>query len=280
MADLKRSWVQCNQSIGCSTFDWKNWHFIAYCFQKPRVSRPNQDSIGIFPLKRSLWILIADGAGGMPHAGKASESLLRQAASITQEAANCSPVEERGWILELFGKCQRTLRKKLPGSGSTLTLVRLGRTSIECFHAGDSDCCAWDRKGDLFLRTFGHGPAGLLEQAGMISPAEGLRHQERHLLTNYIGAEDFLMQWTPGENVSQGLRGVVSTDGLWDNLPVGRVRQLLLAKAPEAAGRQLIEETLHQMLAESASSKPDDLSGVFFFQNDSKVTPARRRASK
>ncbi len=111
-----------------------------------------------------------------------------------------------------------------------------------------------------------HSPTGFAVQAGFLDERDALHHEERHLVSNFLGTSD--MRIDVGATIELKPRDtvLVASDGLTDNLHleeiIARVRKGPLAGAVE----QTVALADERMRGEQAGEpcKPDDLSLILF----------------
>jgi serine/threonine protein phosphatase PrpC len=126
-------------------------HYAAFTHSGKRY-RQNQDALlvagvvqqkagfwqGQFSLDRPLRFAVADGAGGLPSAAKASRCLLQELAALDQTQPNLSP---RHRLIPLHHRlvkiCQS--QRALQNAGATLITAEIAADGGIClWHAGDS----------------------------------------------------------------------------------------------------------------------------------------------
>ena len=100
----------------------------------------------------------------------------------------------------------------------------------------------------------------------MLGLREALHHEDRHLVSNFIGSPD--MRIDMGSSIRLNPRDTIllASDGLTDNVHLHEITELIrkgpMEKAVQSmtglARRRMTVETLHQ------PSKPDDLSVILF----------------
>ena len=122
------------------------------------------------------------------------------------------------------------------------------------------------QRGKIKSQTMAHSPTGFAVEAGFLDEREALHHEERHLVSNFIGTTD--MRIDMGAEVKLKPRDTVllASDGLTDNLHVHEIANMIrkgpLADAIDSisslARRRMSMESKHQ------PSKPDDLSMILF----------------
>ena len=109
----------------------------------------------------------------------------------------------------------------------------------------------------------------------MLDQRAALHHEERHLVSNFIGTPDMRIDMGTGIRLNPRDTILLASDGLTDNLHAHEIRELIrkgpLLEAVRSmvglATRRMTVETMHQ------PSKPDDLSVILFRKPYRKVPP-------
>jgi serine/threonine protein phosphatase PrpC len=111
-----------------------------------------------------------------------------------------------------------------------------------------------------------HSPTGFAVEAGMLDQRAALHHEERHLVSNFIGTADMRIDMGAGIKLNPRDTVLLASDGLTDNVHAHEITELV-RKGPMTdavnsmvalARRRMTVETIHQ------PSKPDDLSVILF----------------
>ena len=97
---------------------------------------------------------------------------------------------------------------------------------------------------------------------------EALHHPKRHYLNNMLGDPAF---WLEKHEAKLAARDTVliASDGLWDNLYVSEIIEIIQSGELEASAQTLAETAISRMtnVQEGLPSKPDDLTFVLFRLN-------------
>ncbi|MFQ5790919.1 MAG: PP2C family protein-serine/threonine phosphatase, partial [Acidobacteriota bacterium] len=111
-----------------------------------------------------------------------------------------------------------------------------------------------------------HSPVGYGVESGFLDEKEAMYHQERHVVSNVIGAPGMRIEVGPTIEMARRDTLLLATDGLFDNLHtdeiVGLIRKGGLARAIKA----LAESSSDRMRngGDDMPSKPDDLTCILF----------------
>ena len=152
------------------------------------------------------------------------------------------------------------------GSATTMTVVTIEGHTVRSYQVGDSEAIVVGQKGRIRAQTMAHSPTGFAVEAGMLDQRAALHHEERHIVSNFIGTTDMRIDIGAGIDLNPRDTVLLASDGLMDNVHVHEVTNLV-RKGPMAdavtsmtglARRRMTVETMHQ------PSKPDDLSVILF----------------
>ena len=240
--------------------------FVAYTQRSPDKTTENEDTVAIIPCgSQAAVFVVADGAGGLP-AGKRASLTAVNTLIESLGAAGEGTVPLRNAILNGIEAANAAVQQLGNGSATTLTVVAIEGRVVRAYQVGDSEALVVGQRGRLRLQTTAHSPTGFAVHAGFLDQREALHHEERHLVTNFLGTPD--MRIDMGAELTLQSRDTVllASDGLMDNVhldeTVERVRKGSLA----AAASKVITLAQHRMRDETSSqpSKPDDLSLILF----------------
>ncbi len=239
---------------------------VAHTCRAPEKTSDNEDSVAAIPYGPDAAVLVvADGAGGLPAGRRASRTAVRSLEASLQTAAQ-ETMLLRTAILNGIETANEAVLALGSGSATTMTVVTIEGRIARSYQVGDSQALIVGNRGKIHAQTMAHSPTGFAVEAGFLDERDALHHEERHLVSNFIGTTD--MRIDIGAEVRLNPRDTVllATDGLTDNVHLHEVTEIIrkgpLAKAVESltglARRRMTVETLHQ------PSKPDDLSLILF----------------
>ena len=122
------------------------------------------------------------------------------------------------------------------------------------------------QRGRQKLFTVSHSPVGYAVEAGFLNEEEAISHEERHLVSNVVGAED--MNISMGSLITLAPRDtlLLASDGLFDNLYYKEIIALI-RKGPLVAAAENLVEIAHSRMAGLDSIQPchpDDLSFILY----------------
>jgi serine/threonine protein phosphatase PrpC len=210
-------------------------------------------------------LVVADGAGGLPAGRLASHTAVTTLIKYL-EVSGEKTIMLRTAILDGIEAANAAVQNLANGAATTFTVITVEGLIARAYQIGDSEGMIVGQRGLIRLQTPVQSPTGFAVEAGFLNEREALRHQDRHLVSNFLGTPD--MRIDIGAEVRLQPRDtiIVASDGLMDNVLVGeileRVRKGPLSKAADAviglARRRMNGTAVEQ------PSKPDDLSVILF----------------
>ncbi len=238
----------------------------AYTCRAPDKDTANEDAVAAIPYGPDAVVLvIADGAGGLPAGRRAARTAVR---SLEQSLHGAMTETEllRGAILDGIEAANQAVMSLGTGSATTMTVVAIDGLIARTYQVGDSEAMIVGQRGRIKAQTMAHSPTGFAVEAGFLDKREALHHEDRHLLSNFVGTAD--MHIGIGAEIKLKPRDtvLVASDGLMDNIHTHEIVEMIrkgpLSDAIEAvsglAKRRMVVESKHQ------PSKPDDLSVILF----------------
>jgi serine/threonine protein phosphatase PrpC len=239
---------------------------IAFSCPSPERSSENEDSAAVIPYgPGSAVLVVADGAGGLPAGRLASHTAVSTLVEYLQRSGERT-ITLRTAILDGIEAANEAVQKVASGAATTFTVVTVEGLVVRAYQIGDSEGLIVGQRGLLRLQTPVQSPTGFAVEAGFLNEREALDHQDRHLVSNFLGTSE--MRIDIGHAVKLQPRDTImlASDGLMDNVLVAeiveRIRKGPLNKAADA----VISLARRRMngSATDQPSKPDDLSLVLF----------------
>jgi serine/threonine protein phosphatase PrpC len=239
---------------------------IAYTAPAPDKLTENEDTLAAIPYGPSAGVLaIADGAGGLPGGRRASE----RAIEVLEDSLMRSMQETmllRTAILNGIEEANQAVLDLGNGSATTLTVVTIEGRLARTYQVGDSEAMVFGQRGRLRAQTTAHSPTGFAVQAGFLDHRDALHHEERHLVSNFVGTDQ--MHIDIGAPVRLRPRDTIllASDGLTDNIHFDEIIEFTRKGPLASAMKTIVECAMTRMTGESATlpSKPDDLSIILF----------------
>ncbi len=231
------------------------FRLVGFAFPRPAAGRPSQDALAAWRREDALVLAVADGVGGLPGGGSAARLAL-----ACLEACLSLDRPARDAILDAFEEANTRILGS--GSATTLTVVELAHGGLRTYHCGDSSALVCGQRGRVKLFLVGHGPVGYAEHAGLLDEEEALRHDERHLISNHLGAVDMRVEMGSLPRLAPRDTVLLASDGLWDNLRREEIVEAV-RKGSLGQGVHRLAALVRERMAGSEGgrpSKPDDLS--------------------
>jgi serine/threonine protein phosphatase PrpC len=215
--------------------------------------------------EQSGLLAIADGCGGMASgelAAKAAIESLESSLHLSSEPA----LPLRTVVLDAFEKANRHVLEVGSGAATTLAVVEIDGSLLRTYHVGDSAILLLGNRGRVRLMTTSHSPVGYAVQAGMLDEHEAIHHEDRHLVSNVIGTEHFHIEIGSKRKMHPRDTLVIGSDGLFDNLLLNEVVELVRKGPLDRAATRLAQLACERMdhPTDNLPSKPDDLTFLLF----------------
>ncbi len=247
------------QSIGLGTA-------AVISVRSPGGESGNEDAAALIPLDRERAVIaVADGMGGQPGGEEAAALSVEILAKNVQEALE----EERSIraaVLDAFDRANLAVTELGSGAATTLAAVEIEGPDIRPYHAGDSMILVVGQRGRLKLKTVSHSPVGYAVEAGLLEESDAIHHEDRHLVSNMVGSPELRIE--VGSTLRLGARDtlVLASDGLFDNLHIEEIVELVRKGPLERACEELVATARRRMCEPESGhpSKPDDLTFVLF----------------
>jgi serine/threonine protein phosphatase PrpC len=147
-----------------------------------------------------------------------------------------------------------------------MAVVEIQAGSIRPYHVGDSMILVTGQRGKIKLQTMSHSPVGYAVEAGLLGEKEAMEHEDRHLVSNMVGAEDMRIEVGPVLAVKPYDTVLLLSDGVADNLHVEEI-VACARKGPIAEIiRSLAVACSRRMRGDrkGTPSKPDDVTFIAF----------------
>jgi len=237
-----------------------------YTHRAPGKETANEDAAVTLALDGDQGLIaIADGAGGF-RAGEVASRLAIEALSEAARAAFAAGLPLRDAILTGIENANQNVLNLGIGAATTLVAVEIQARTIRTYHVGDSMALVVGQRGKIKLQTVSHSPVGYAVEAGVLDAAEALQHEERHLVSNFIGTADMRVEIGSTLELARRDTVVIASDGLFDNLHIPEIAELVRCGPIPVVMGNLVGTARQRMLAPDASmpSKPDDLTAIVY----------------
>jgi len=209
--------------------------------------------------------LVADGMGGH-QSGELASNLAAQGVSqylmervhdnFLFERKSFSQSDIKQWLLEAVEAAQKLILRRVPGGGTTLTLVMVLDDEIFSAHVGDSRLYVIGLDGKLTLKTRDHSLVKRLVDLGEITEGEAGNHPHRNVLYRAMGQSDPFEPDIEVFSLQPGERIMICSDGLWGVIDEEKIMQIV-KNGPRL--NQIVCELVH---AANAAGGPDNISVI------------------
>ena len=230
----------------------------------PGADGPNEDSAAILPINSDRAVLaVADGVGGHRGGERASKLALKFLASSLEQASHEEAGVDGDWrgaILRGFEGANSAVLAEVPGAATTLAAIETDGRFVRPYHTGDSAIFVTGQRGRIRLRTIAHSPTGYAIESGIIDERDAMVHSERHLVSNVIGSAEMRVEVGSQLQLARRDTLVIASDGLFDNLTVDEISEIVRAGKLTDAVDALAEAARAAMDA----GAPDDLTIVAY----------------
>jgi serine/threonine protein phosphatase PrpC len=238
----------------------------AYTCRAPDKPSENEDTVAIIPYgPDAVALVVADGAGGLP-AGKRASMAAATALSGVLQQARLRTAPLRNAILDGIDVANAAVRDLGNGAATTLTVVTVEATVARSFQIGDSEAVIVGQRGRIRLQTMPHSPTGFAVEAGFLDQRAALHHEERHLVSNFLGTTDMRIDIGTEMDLMPRDTVLLASDGLMDNVHFDEIVARVRA-GPIGAALEKVVGLARRRMADNATGqpcKPDDLSLILF----------------
>jgi len=239
---------------------------VALTRKDPGKQTENEDTAAVIPYGPGAAVLVvADGAGGLPAGKRASLTAVTTLAASLQTAMDKTMLL-RTAILNGIEAANEAVMALANGCATTMTVITIEGLVARSYQIGDSEALVVGQRGLIKLQTTAHSPTGFAVEAGFLDEREALHHEERHLVSNFLGTSDMRIDVGAGVELRPRDTVLVASDGLTDNVHIDeiveRIRTGTLAESA-AAVIGLAEQRMEGAIP-GQPCKPDDLSLILF----------------
>ncbi len=250
--------------------------YAAFTAPYPEATGPNQDCALIAPTSGGGVLAVADGLGGAPAGHDASRLAVEHLRRCL--VADSDLQDARTPILDAFESANAAIRELSVGAATTLAVVELRDRVLRPYHVGDSSILVCGSRGKVKFLSLSHSPVGYGVEAGLIDANEALHHEELNLVSNTLGTSSMRIELGTPFALAEQDTVLLGTDGLFDNLHLAEIIDVIRAGALDAAADELARQATARMVTPSDDkpSKPDDLTFVLYRPlRPSQVMPSR-----
>jgi serine/threonine protein phosphatase PrpC len=242
----------------------------AYTCRDPFKETENEDTVAVIPYGPGAAVLVvADGAGGLPAGKRASLTAVTTLAASLQTAMDKTMLL-RTAILNGIEAANEAVLGLANGSATTMTVVTIEGLVARSYQIGDSEALVVGQRGLIKLQTTAHSPTGFAVEAGFLDEREALHHEDRHLVSNFLGTSDMRIDVGAGVELRPLDTVLVASDGLTDNVHLDETIDFIRKGQLAESARSVVDLATRRMTAakNGQPSKPDDLSLILFRKSD------------
>jgi serine/threonine protein phosphatase PrpC len=212
----------------------------------------------------SHLLAVADGMGSGPRADDASaaivQSLAKRAEALADEGAS------RLEVLNAIEEANEAIRGWGVGAATTVVVAKVDAGAYRTYHVGDSEALVTGQRGKLKWQTISHSPVGYAQASGLLDAHDAMVHEERHLVHSMLGMEGMRVDVGERRRFAAFDTLVLGSDGLFDNLEVSEIVEIIRRGPLDKAANALLSRSLERMIRPETSGpgKPDDIAFVLY----------------
>ena len=237
-----------------------------YTARCPDKETSNEDAAALITCGPQTGVMaVADGFGGQPAGEQAARRALQALARAVDRALETGGTLRAG-ILDGFERANDAVTDLGVGAATTLVALEIDDRRARSYHVGDSTALVVGQRGKLKLQTVSHSPIGYIVEAGWLGEDEALHHEDRHIVSNMVGSPDMRIEIGPSLRLRPRDTVVLGSDGLFDNLPVQEIVELV-RKGPLSKVAELLTAKCDRRMRspdQGQPSKPDDLAFILY----------------
>lgn len=259
-------WLLANDEQS-SGLEFCGGNLRVYSRTSPNKETANEDAAAIVELNPDHGVLIvADGMGGANAGDRAAKCVVETMVNYLV-SADFDGETSRSQILDAIESANQKVLSWGLGAGSTVVVVEYLHGTLRSFHVGDAMALSCSNRGRIKLSTVAHAPVAMAFESGMIDEFEAIIHEDRHIINNCVGSHEMKIELGPILEMSSKDTLVLGSDGLFDNLTLDEVIDVLRAGHLDTQFDQLIQSVRTRMQSPNMiPSKPDDLTVIGFRQ--------------
>ncbi len=254
-----------NQEDGVRCYSCAGAEVVVYSQRSPTKQTPNEDAAVVIPVGLDAAVFaVADGVGGQRGGEQASNLALRILAESLQDAVS-DPGSMRACILDGIEKANDQIQALNIGAATTIAVIEYNAGRVRPYHVGDSMILLTGLRGKVHYQSISHSPVGFAVESGLIAHEEAMFHEDRHMVSNVVGDAAMRIEVGPTLPLSQRDTAIIASDGLFDNLAISDVVEILRKGRLQDSAELACRLAREQMAGKSnGACKPDDLTLLAF----------------
>ena len=152
------------------------------------------------------------------------------------------------------------------GASTTLAALEIQGNRVRPYHVGDSTIIVVGQRGKIKTQTVAHSPVGYAVEGGFLDEASAMFHEDRHLISNMIGAADMHIEIGPPMKLAARDTVILATDGLSDNLNTQEIVDTIRTGPLDGSLKALSENARGRMQnpGNGHPSKLDDMTFIVY----------------
>ena len=201
-----------------------------FCFESEILRMNQKETIGLY--------IIADGMGGHVSGDRASASAINTFVTYYFESVYPQLIADNelkksisDYLSEGIIQANKSVKKEVPGGGTTFTAAQVWNGKVYFAHVGDSRIYHFDKKLHSRRLTNDHSLVSMLVEMGEISQEEALSHPRRSVLLRSLGFNSDIEVDTGECEFEAGEYLLLCCDGLWSVVPESEIHTILQKKA-------------------------------------------------
>ncbi len=246
---------------------------VYFSTRSPTKETPNEDALGIVAVdNQTTVIIVADGMGGMPAGEQASRIIVKTLIAKLQDK---QPQQlTRDAILNGIDTASAEIQALKTGAGSTVSVAEISGNHLRTYHAGDSLILLTSSHGNIKYLPMSHSPIGYALECGAIDQVPAMMHNERNLISNYVGSNDMFIHIGPIVELAPQDTVIIASDALSDNLYEQEISEFIRKGALLDSVNEMITACRKNMIETQPDRRchPDDFTFVCFRQHSTSQT--------
>jgi len=225
----------------------------------------SEDAVLVLELPGGGCLLaVADGMGSGARAADAAaeivDCLVSRAGTLGENGSS------RIQVMDAIEEADERIRSWGVGAATTVVVAEIDGGNYRTYHVGDSEAVVTGQRGKLKWQTVSQSSVGYAQASGLLDPRDAMVHEERHLVDSVLGM--------PGMRVEVGERRpfaaydtlVLGTDGLFDNLEMPEIVEIVRKGPLDAAAQALLERSRERMdhPRPDGPGKADDIAFLLY----------------
>lgn len=235
-----------------------------WAYSRPSPDHPsrNEDAAGVWALSGRVVVAVADGMGGSPLGAESASIAIR---ALDERLAGAQAEGDlRPHVLDAFEQANRTILALGVGGGSTLVVAEMSGAAVRTYHVGDSAALLVGQRGRVKVETILHSPVGYGVAAGLIDPESALNHDDRHYLSNQLGANSMHIEVGSRRSLAARDTLLLASDGVLDNVGPNDLIEIIRCGPLSRAAAQLAQLCEERSTGADANQpgKADDVTFI------------------